>query len=89
MKTVEDLKIGEKVYYVKNLDVTWFYYQGVHINNKSYHILIDEYEEPFRMYKDTLSNILEKSTSDYGKAKELLIEKLREKIEFWENIDKR
>ena len=89
MKTIEDLKIGEKVYYVKNLDVTWFYYQGVHINNKAYHILIDEYETPFRMYKDTLSSILQESTSDYGEAKELLLDKLREKIEFWENIDKR
>lgn len=89
MKTVENLKIGEKVYYVKNLHVTWFYYQGVHINNKAYHILIDEYEEPFRMYTETLNNILQKSTSDYSEAKELLIAELKDKIDFWENIDNR
>jgi hypothetical protein len=89
MKIVEDLKIGEKVYYVKNLDVTWFYYQGEHINNKGHHILIDEYQEPFRIYRPQLVKILEEATSNYDDAKKLLIDRLREKALFWENIDKR
>ena len=89
MKTIEDLKIGEKVYYVKNLDVTWFYYQGEHINNKGYHILLDELQEPFRIYRAQLVKLLEGSTSNYDEAKKLLIARLREKAEFWENIDKR
>lgn len=87
MKTVEDLKIGEKVYYVKDLDVTWFYYQGVHINNKAYHILIDEYQNPFRIYKPQLDKILEEASSNYNDAKKLMIDMLREKALFWENED--
>lgn len=79
MKKIEDLKQGDRIYDVKAYSIQWFSYLCVHPNAKNYHILIDSCEEPIRVYKDTLQNILDKNLSSYDEAKIMLAEKFEDR----------
>lgn len=83
MKTIEDLKQGDRFYDVDNYRVKWYTYLCVHPKGGgNYHILIDQNEEPIRIYIDKLQDILNKNLSTYDEAKKFLITKLNDKITY-------
>ena len=87
MDKIENLlRKGVKIYYVENLNIKWMSYLCVHPKNENYFIFIDKNEDPIRIYRKTLETIFKNGvTEDYNQAKLMLINKLKERIDFWEN----
>jgi hypothetical protein len=82
---VEDLKPGDKFYDVNRTDVLIFTYLCVHPHNEKYHILIDLFEEPKRIWEGHLQNILDKKLNTYEKARLHLADTLEEKAKSLRN----
>lgn len=68
MKQVSELKPGEIVYKTDYRGVSYYTYVCVHPNNNHYHILINEFEDPVRMYKPELQAILDQRLTSYDIA---------------------
>ena len=87
MNKIENLLKKEvKIYYVENLNINWMTYLCVHPKNENYFIFIDKNEDPIRIYRKTLETIFKSGvTEDYNQAKLMLIDKLKDRIDFWTN----
>jgi hypothetical protein len=73
MKTTE-LKQGYKIYDIVGSSIKWYKYLCVHPTGQGkYHILIDNCEEPIRIYGEKLQAILDKNLTTYGDAKLALV----------------
>lgn len=70
---------GQVIYFVENFKVRHCKYLCVHpTGGGHYHILIDECEEPFRIYKSRLDHILNQGHVDYKSAALALAQKLED-----------
>lgn len=69
MKTISDLKRGDKIYDVSWRQLNSYTYFCVHPHNDNYHILINNCEEPIRMYKARLEAILSLGFETYDQAR--------------------
>lgn len=68
MKQVSELKPGEIVYKTDYRGVSYYTYFGVHPHNKKYHVLIDQFQDPVRMYEPELQAILDQRLTSYDIA---------------------
>lgn len=76
---IEDLKQGDKIYDFNLTQVKWYTYLCIHpTGGGKYHILIDDCEEPVRIYHSKLQEILDKGLKSYGEAQLKIAEKLEE-----------
>ena len=82
MKEIQDLKKGDKIYDINYDHVVWYTYLCVHPKNKSYYILVDNNEDPFRIYEEKLKFILKKDLNSYEQAALRLADKLEERVKF-------
>ena len=87
MKTIQDLKQGDILYWVNsNRDIKRYaFFCEYPFNSESmkekYYMLIDkQIDEPVRMYYAQLEGILEQDLDSYEKAQLLQIEKKREDL---------
>lgn len=78
MKTINELKQGDKIYDLDFRKIKWYTYFCVHPNNENYHILIDAGQEPIRIYKDRLEVILSQGFETYDNALLELANRLKE-----------
>lgn len=85
MKTIEDLKQEDEIFDALESCVKSYKYLCIHPHNKAYHILIDEFEKPVRMYEKDLREILNKKLTTNKDAYALLIRNMKERIEIIEN----
>jgi hypothetical protein len=77
---MKNLKQGDIIYYVENLKVRHCRYLCVHPTGQGkYHILIDECEEPFRVYEKNLLSYIEQGCKSLKEAKIALALKFEEK----------
>ncbi|MEQ1733646.1 MAG: hypothetical protein ABL940_08235 [Bacteroidia bacterium] len=75
-KLITELKQGDKIYDVDYRQVRWYKYHCIHpIGSGNYHILIDECEQPIRVYKEILQAILDKNLKTRKEAKLVLANK--------------
>lgn len=80
MKKIIELKQGEKIYYVENFRVRWYKYLCVHPTGQgNYHILINECEEPERLYKTRLEELLNMDFKTHKEASIGLADMLEKK----------
>lgn len=76
---IRDLKQGNKIYNTDNYRVRHYTYLCVHPTGiGKYHILIDECEEPIRIYEDQLKMMLNKNLNSYQEAKLALADQLED-----------
>lgn len=76
---IKDLKQGDKIYDFTLTQVKWYTYFCVHpTGGGKYHILIDNCEEPIRIYHSKLQDILDKKLTSYKDAQRRIAEKLEE-----------
>ena len=79
MKQLSELKQGDKIYDIDLRQVKQYKYLCIHPTGQGkYHILIDIYEDPIRIYEQKLQTILEKDLKDYQEAKLALASILEE-----------
>jgi hypothetical protein len=69
MKKTNQLKQGDKIYYVDFRSVKWYTYFCVHPNNKAYHIVIDGNEDTKKIYENKLQDLLDQNYKTYQEAK--------------------
>ena len=81
-KTIGELKKGYRIYDVSSTQVIWYTYLCLHPATDSYHILIDMNEEPVRMWRNVLQDILDKKLTSYEEARLYLADKLEQKVIF-------
>lgn len=79
MRTLEHLSKEDKIFNFENYQVVWYRYLCVHPHNKEYHILMDAYEDPIRIYGPNLQKILDKGLNSYREAELALANHLEEK----------
>lgn len=79
MKNINELKQGEKIYFVESYKVNWMAYLCIHPNNKEYHILINQCQDPVRYYDEHLQRLLDQNLKSYDEARFKLAEILEEK----------
>lgn len=65
---LKKLKQGDKFYYIRGYEIAWYTYLCNHPRHKSYHILLNQVEDPVRVYKTHLQDILDNSYSTYVEA---------------------
>ena len=81
MKQIKDLKQGDKIYDIESLKIRHYVYLCVHpTGGGNYHILIDENQEPFRIYGENLQRILNQDIKTRKEAQTALIQQLEECI---------
>ena len=86
MATISELKQGDKIYDIDDRNILRYTYLCVHPTGRGkYHILIDNYEEPIRIYETRLQEILSKNINNYSEGRLVLIKRLEEKIEFYKS----
>ena len=86
MKTISELKQGDRIYDVDDRNILRYIYLCVHPTGRGkYHILIDSYEEPTRIYETRLQEILNKNINNYSEGRLFLIKRLKERIEFYKS----
>jgi hypothetical protein len=68
MTKVSDLKPGDVIYDIDEKDVKWYTYLSVHPNNKMFHILINQFEDPVRMHEYVLQVVLDRRLTSYDIA---------------------
>lgn len=85
-KLVKDLKQGDRFYVASGTNVKRFFYLGVHPRNKAYHIVINQDEEPERLWEAHLQKLLNENLYTYEDAVRKLIDELKNKVIFWEKI---
>lgn len=79
MKTIKELKQGDIIYDIDFRQVKKYKYLCVHPTGKgNYHILIDDCEEPIRIYGAKLQFILNQNFKTYQEAKLALADQLEE-----------
>ena len=78
MKQVKDLKPGDIIYDLDFKQVKWYSYVCVHPHNKNYHIFVDEFEEPVRIYEPKLQDILNQGFKSYKDALLVLADRMEE-----------
>lgn len=84
--TLGDFKLAQGLTFY-NVDevshniIKYEYFAG-HPKNVYFHILINEYENPVRMYAITLLDILNKKIFSYEEAKKLQIQLKKDELEF-------
>lgn len=78
------MNIGDKFYLVTSKGVNKTTYAGKHPNNQNYHILIDKYENPYRIYNEKFEAIKENLIINYEEAKLKYINKIKKNLLFWE-----
>jgi hypothetical protein len=80
MKQLTDLKQGDIIYDVRFSEIIKYKYLCVHPTGQGhYHILINSYEEPIRIYDMRLQGILNKDLKTYEEAKLKLADLLEER----------
>jgi hypothetical protein len=79
---IEELQKGYKMYDVNSTQVIWYTYLCVHPASDMYHILIDMNEEPIRIWKHMLQDILDNNLTSYEKARLYLADKLEQRVIF-------
>ncbi len=78
---IKDLKPGDKIYYISNFMIYNYTYFSVHPKNSNYHIVISTFEEPKRIYKKQLQELLNLNLTTYELAVEYLITQLQNYID--------
>jgi hypothetical protein len=79
MKQLSELKQSDIIYDIESNEVKWYKYLCVHPTGQGrYHILIDSFKEPIRIYEKKLQNILNKDFKNYQEAKLALADNLEE-----------
>lgn len=70
MKEISDLKQGDVIYTIDSSQVRYYKYLCVHpTGGGNYHILIDACQEPVRVYRDRLENMVGQNLNTYQEAK--------------------
>ena len=81
MKQLSELKQGDKIYDITSNEVKWYTYLCVHpTGGGKYHILINAYENPIRIYGEYLQKILDQGFKTYQEAKLGLADRLEEVV---------
>ena len=89
MKLLKDLKQGDVIYDVDFRHVRYYKYLCIHPTGRGmYHILINECEEPIRIYGEKLQNILNQDLKTYQDAKLELASRLEESAKRLRQEDK-
>jgi hypothetical protein len=79
MKTLTELKEGDKIYDIDFRQIKWYTYLCIHPTGQGkYHILIDSFEEPIRIHGEKLQTILNQDFKTYQDAKLALANRLEE-----------
>lgn len=87
---IEDLKQGSVFYDLENVAhrIIKYEYLCVYPYNSNYHIVLERsIEEPQRMYKTHLQQILDKNLFNYEDAKKFRIKCKEEDLEYFKNLN--
>lgn len=79
---IEDLKQGDTIFLVEDFSALSYKYLCVHPNNKSYHIIIDDNQEPIRWHKGKLEAILSLNLKSLPDTELFLAQILEEEAKF-------
>lgn len=78
MRQIKDLKQGDKIYQLGFDQVKWYTYLCVHPRNSHYHILINQNEDPVRIYEPQLQSILNQGLNSHDDASVALADKMEQ-----------
>lgn len=74
-----NIKAGDKLYDIlPRYIITWYTYVCPHPNNPKYHILLNDDQQPIRMYHIELETLIYQGFSDYDTTLEVLATRLEE-----------
>lgn len=84
---ISDLKHLQVFYDVVDLKIKRYRYMCVHPRRGLYHILLDESDNPIRIYHGFLQTILNKNLFSYEDATKELLKSLEDRINFIKKVE--
>lgn len=84
--TIENVKEKDTFYNVVGGKISYHTYAHVHPNNKSYHIIIDDFQNPERWYVPKLEKVLSLNCLTYADALKLSIQQIQQKLDMYKQF---